>query len=176
MRPLRPHHVDLLPGEEFRPVVSADRYLVSNLGRVFSTIRSGRFLSQTVSPQGYRYVSLMIGDTPVKTLVHRIVAEAFVGGRSADFVVNHLNGDKLDNRAINLEWCSYGANNEHARSEGLNNAFGERHYAARLSQADVDDIRDRAARGEMHREIAAAYGIVRQQITKIINNQAWARS
>lgn len=37
---------------------------------------------------------------------HRKVAEMFVEGYVPDYVVNHINGDKTDNRASNLEWIS----------------------------------------------------------------------
>jgi hypothetical protein len=44
-------------------------------------------------------------------LVHRLVAEAFLGVEDA--VVNHKDGDKRHNSDTNLEWCSQGANVEH---------------------------------------------------------------
>lgn len=176
---LRPHQVKAiamlrLPGEEFRTVEWAPRYLVSDLGRVFSTIRSGRLLRQTISPQGYPYVSLMgSGGKPQKVLVHRLVAEAFLPRVSGLDVVNHRNGVKTDNRAQNLEWCTYGDNNQHAKDTGLSQAFGQTHYAALLTESDVREIRRLVSYGEMHKTVAAQFGIARQTVTKIANRQAW---
>lgn len=178
---LRPHQIRAMAmlrqslGREIRcvPVQYAPRYLVCDSGHVFSTVRKGRLLKPTISPQGYPYVSLMIDGKPHKIMVHRLVAEAFVEGRVPGLVVNHKDGDKQNNDYQNLEWCSYGANNDHARATGLSSALGETHYASKLTEADVRLIRARVSSGEFHHTVAADYGINRQQVTKIVNRQAW---
>lgn len=160
-------------GHMFRPVVGHGRYWVSDAGVVFSTIRAGRFLRPTISPQGYPYVSLMgSAGRPVKALVHRIVAEAFVANPAGLAFVNHRNGIKTDPRVANLEWVTAGQNNDHARATRLSLAFGETHYAAKLSDLAVLEIRRLGASGLLHREIAAQFGVRRQHITKIIAGQA----
>nr|WP_255430669.1 HNH endonuclease [Xenorhabdus sp. TS4] len=50
--------------------------------------------------------------------VHTLVAEAFLAGSGE--TVNHINGNKQDNRACNLEWASYSENHLHAVATGLN--------------------------------------------------------
>ena len=171
-----PHQPVPLEKETFAKIAGFERYLISNLGRVYSTIRAGRFLSATISPQGYEYVSLMAdGATrPEKSLVHRLVASAFCDGSGE--CVNHIDGDKRNNRAENLEWCSYGANNDHARDLGLSKAHSETHYLARLRNQDIPMIRERLASGEAHISIAAAYGIRRQTINRIASGKAWRRA
>lgn len=164
-----------LAGEEWREVEGFPRYLVSNLGRVFSTIRAGRLLKPALTNTGYEYVSLMRsgGAKGEKLLVHRLVAKAFVSGVGE--VVNHLDGDKRNNRDANLQWCSYAENNDHARDTGLTGNFGQTHYCAKLTEADVVAIRDRAASGEMHKVIASDFGVAREAVTKIVNRRTWRR-
>lgn len=51
--------------------------------------------------------------------VHRLVAETYIPNPLKKCCINHINGDKKDNRVENLEWVSSRENNEHARLNGL---------------------------------------------------------
>lgn len=164
----------LVDGKQWAVCEESPRYWISDHGDVFSTIRAGRIMSQTIGSHGYAYVSLMIDNKPVKKTVHRLVASCFVMGSGE--TVNHIDGNKLNNKSSNLEWCSYSENNNHARDMGLAMSFGESHYASRLKDSDILQIRAMAKSGVIHREIAKQFGVVRQQITKIANNAAWRRT
>ena len=55
-----------------------------------------------------------------KTLyVHRLIAEAFIPNPNNYPCINHINGNKKDNRIENLEWCTYSHNNKEAYKLGL---------------------------------------------------------
>ena len=81
-------------------------YAVSDTGRV----RSQRMVLKpfVVKSTGYMQVNL---SKRSRHFVHRLVAAAFCAPRGD--VVNHLNGDKADNRAENLEWTTQRENNIH---------------------------------------------------------------
>lgn len=158
----------------FRRIAEYPRYWVSANGDVVSTVRSGRELKQSKTPQGYPYVSLLRNGEVKKICVHRLVAECFLAGSGE--CVNHVNGVKHDNSVKNLEWCSYSENNNHARDNKLVKNFGEEHYAAKLKNDDIREIFSMAEQGMLHREIAEHFPVRRQAITKILNGQAWRRS
>lgn len=84
------------------------RYKVSSLGRVLSFIRykEGRILAQRVSNDGYLFIGLYDGDKQKTYLIHRLIAIHFIDNPEGLLQVNHINGDRRDNRLENLEWCS----------------------------------------------------------------------
>lgn len=51
--------------------------------------------------------------------VHRLVAEAFLGGPQPDLEVNHKDGNKSNNHWSNLEWVTQESNRAHAVRTGL---------------------------------------------------------
>lgn len=165
-----------ISGERWKLIAGLDRYMISDSGRVFSAIRSCRILSPTKTPQGYPYVSLMLDGKARKFTIHKLVALAFVENPLSLPVVNHKDGIKENNHYSNLEWCTYRENNDHARDNGLVHNFGEHHYAAKLTESDVRQIRQLLSSGLYHKDIANQFGVNRQQITKIANGQAWRRS
>jgi hypothetical protein len=71
-------------------------------------------LRQNVKRNGYKTVDLSKAGKATTTLVHRLVAEAFCDKPEGSDQVNHINYNRADNRAVNLEWCTCLENNRHA--------------------------------------------------------------
>ena len=110
--------------EEWRDVVGYEGlYQVSSEGRVKSfKWNKERFLKPRGNRGGYLQVNLYAGGgKPKKFYVHRLVCEAFHDNPDNKPQVNHVNEDKADNRACNLEWCTaeentnFGTRNERSR-------------------------------------------------------------
>ena len=83
---------------------------------------SNKFLKPD-NVQGYLQCTLSINNNPKRYKCHRLVAMLFLDLPSnyVMLVVNHKDGNKLNNHYSNLEWCTYDYNNYHARINGLNN-------------------------------------------------------
>ena len=105
-------------------------YQVSNLGRVRSLDRytdrldsvgnsrelfvKGKILKPAIMKKGYLRVSLSIGHRQATSLqVHRLVAQAFVQNPEKLPQVNHIDENKTNNRADNLEWVTNKENSNH---------------------------------------------------------------
>ena len=87
-------------------------YQVSNLGRI-KNLKSGMILKPQERRHGYLSVWLYGNGKRKQLSIHRIVAEAFCNHPVGKDEVNHINEDKQDNRAENLEWVSHKENSVH---------------------------------------------------------------
>lgn len=121
--------------EEWKPIpVYEGLYDASNMGRIRSTpgktTSSARFqkrvwktrimkFKQEHTNRGDYRVSLWKDRTHKDWLVARLIAMAWHGVPEDGMTVNHINGDYLDNRSENLEWCSLADNIRHGFYTGL---------------------------------------------------------
>lgn len=84
-------------------------------GEFKHTLSPERELGVFLNNRGYHYVKL----GKFTRMVHRLVAQGFCQNPESKPFVNHLDGNKLNNSASNLEWCTTAENNHHARVTGL---------------------------------------------------------
>lgn len=118
-------------------------YKISNLGRVksmakeWTCCKGGKrnkeetFMSICTNAQYYNF---NLRKNNVKTFcnLHRILAEHFIPNPDNKPEVNHINGNKHDNRLENLEWVTCSENIKHAFDKGLKKQYKRgRHYTAK---------------------------------------------
>lgn len=102
-----------LVDEKWLPVRSFEAsYEVSDCGGVRS-LRTGKPLAQRLWNSGYRGVQLWAGNKAYSRSVHRLMAEAFLA-IAPGMQVNHIDGDKENNRIDNLEAVTPSENLKHA--------------------------------------------------------------
>lgn len=106
-------------------------YQVSNYGRIKGVKRRckhkkgtrhvpEKILSPSKNEYGYRYVGLSANNVIYMRRVNRLVAKAFHPNPKRLPEVNHIDGDKDNNRSDNLEWSTISDNRKHAWRLGLN--------------------------------------------------------
>lgn len=96
-----------------------ENYSINPNGQI-KNIKTGLTLKAKKSKMGYEEIQLRDSNHKSKWfLVHRLVAEYFCGGQQDGMVVNHIDGDKLNNNASNLEWVTQSENLKHAYETGL---------------------------------------------------------
>ena len=93
-------------------------YEVSDTGLV-RNIKTQMVLKPSTTVYGYEQVGLY--NFPAYSLcrVNRLVASAFIANPNNLPYVNHIDGNKRNNKASNLEWCTAKDNTQHAYDTGL---------------------------------------------------------
>ena len=95
--------------EEWKFVYGYPHLIVSSTGKVRSLL-SDREITPFISNRGYQRVTLCKDGKSKIFHVHRLVAEAFVPNPNGYDTVDHIDGNKLNNNADNLQWLSRGSN------------------------------------------------------------------
>lgn len=123
-------------------------YEVSDNGRVRRSVGdghnaiSGHILKSRPDKDGYIIVHLCKNGKPKTFKVHRLVCEAFNGPalNKTDYECQHINGTRSDNTPLNLKWGTPKTNAQDRDLHG-NTRKGENHSKSRLSQQEVDCLR-----------------------------------
>lgn len=155
-----------------RQINGYPNYKVSAKGAIIST----RGLRKThVNPHGYHQVDLWKDGKSKTFRVHTLVAQAYIGDRPKGYVVNHKDGNKLNNHWTNLEYVTSRENTLHAHRTGLaKGRKGVKHHKARLNPDKVRQIRKLyAAGGETFYTLADRFGVADTTISGVVNRHTW---
>lgn len=157
-------------------------YEVSNLGRIKSLskrwsvgIKKETVLRPSISKAGYLRVVLCHNSIKKHITIHKLVATHFCTNDNGNKIINHKNGIKSDNRADNLEWCTYSENALHAFSQGLvKPQKGERNGNTKIKEQDVSKIKRLYKEERLSQiKIGLIFGISQTQVGRIVNNKRW---
>ena len=154
-----------------------DGYTITADGKIISS-KTGqkRVLKPRKNERGYLYVNLCKEGTYKTHKVHILVAKAFVPNPQGLTQVNHIDGNKENNNAKNLEWCTQSQNLRHAFRIGLMKPLrkGEKSEFAKLTEREVREIRlkyiPRVYTIEM---LAKEYGVSKDNISQIVRRVTW---
>ena len=156
---------------EWQPIDG--RYLVSRAGEIKNT--NGKIIGQWKNDNGYMLVRLSAPRRVER--VHRLVAAAFVQNPRGMDIVNHIDCDRSNNDASNLEWCTQAENLQHSSNLGrMQRDFwvGKRSPNAALADDQVRKIRsDYAAGGVSLNGLARKFGISKRAIGRIIHKETY---
>jgi DNA-binding transcriptional regulator YiaG len=171
--------------EEWRPIVGYENlYQVSNLGGV-RRFSDWFAMSFHIGNGGYKNISLYKNGGKKRFRVHRVVMASFVGPCPHEMEVNHMDGNKSNNRVENLEYVSGEQNKLHAIRMGLiasgdrngtrthpeSVIRGEKSGQSKLTEDDVLEIRK--SFGFSMRCLARKYNVSKSTIEKVLHGFSW---
>lgn len=149
-------------------------YFVNEIGEVFSypkkTRKGIRKLLTNKHKQGYLLIDLCKNGKIKKHSVHRLVAISFLDNVENKEQVNHINGNKEDNRVENLEWNTRSENQKHAIKTGLRSAKGIKNSQSKLTENEVLNIFKDLRK---YKEISNIYNISVPTISGIKKGHTW---
>jgi len=97
-----------------------NKYIIKENGELYNfRFKLPRRIKGSIVGCGYAQIKLRKDGILERRYLHRIVAEAFIPNPLGKEQVNHIDGDKLNNNASNLEWVTPSENMKHAIKAGL---------------------------------------------------------
>lgn len=104
-----------------------NNYYIYDNGDVLN-ISTNKILKGSIGENGYKYYRLSKDNNKTMFYAHRLVAEHFLENPNFLPIVNHKDGNKLNNQLSNLEWVSCSENTKHAHDNNLIKQVSKREY------------------------------------------------
>lgn len=159
-------------------------YEISNFGNIRSLDRyvrdanglrliKGKILTPKNHTSGYYQIVLSKEGKNKYKYIHRLVAEHFIENYSELLVINHKDGNKINNNLLNLECVTQKQNIHHALKNGFMNISGENHYRAKFNNSEILKIRELYKEGKTLKELSILYNSNKPVICRIVNNKVY---
>lgn len=169
--------------DEWRPIPGYKDYEVSSSGRVRSIDRIVRSIrNNTPTDVFYKgrilklndsrgYFTVCVDGARRSHGVHRLVAFAFIGPCPDGMQVDHINGDRRDNRPENLEYVSPFENIRRAKATRAARGVAEA-SRIRLDPAKVVLLRNLSKRLSVL-DLSREFGISKQHVRRVLAHDSW---
>ena len=155
-----------------------DFYEVSNYGNIRNS-KTRKVRRNNILKKGYYFVNGSLGsrENKITFKIHKAVAESFIDNPNNLPMVNHKDGNKLNNYIGNLEWCTNAENVQHAYDNNLIKIRrGENSSSAKLTQDDVIYIRKHYVPRDKYfgtRALGRKFNVDHSTIMSVLKYETW---
>lgn len=149
-------------------------YRVFKDGRVFSC-KTGKEISQRPNKDGYATFTAGKKGNRTRVRTHRVVAELFVDNPNDYDEVDHLDGNRMNPNASNLEWVTHKENIKRAYARGSHDGriTGEKNPKAQLTETLVRQMRAEYRSGSRVIDIVDKYGCPWSTVNNAVKRITW---
>lgn len=151
-------------------------YQISNCGRVCRVkgyrCKKQRILKHGCNNRGYKYVNLWKNNQYKTYTIHTLVLKTFIGYKPEGKQCRHLDGNKHNNKIINLRWGTNSENQLDRATHGTTNR-GEQSYNAKLTNVEIHYIRYLIVSGITQSQIAKQFHVNPHTISDIKTGKTW---
>lgn len=145
---------------------------VSNRGHVRYKYKNTN-ISENFVPKRYSRIRATLNGKRTTLEIHRLVALAFVKNPFKKPHVNHIDGNKQNNKSSNLEWVTPKENTYHGIKNGLIRVVGEDNPSSILKEKQIPIIKSLYLSGVSSENIGNMFKVHRRTISDVVNNKTW---
>lgn len=160
-------HTKTIGSGKVKKIIGSKYHYAKENGDIISTYGGKeRVLKGWVNSEGYIHYDVINNSEKG----HRLIAQTFLPNPNNYPQVNHINGNKADNRVENLEWCDNAHNQQHAWDTGLQQKRTPPN--AVLTQLQADEIRKEYLSDKLsQRALAKKYNVSKTTIADILKGK-----
>lgn len=158
-----------------KEIVGFENYKATLDGDIIN--ENGKVLKGHIDKDGYRQILLYNNKKRKYFRQHRLVLRAFCPIENEHlYQVNHIDGNKLNNKLSNLEWVTPSENIRHSFMMGMSSQTGSKNAMPKLTEEDVIKIREIYIKGDKNFGVCALarmFNVTHSVISRIVNGKGW---
>ena len=163
-----------------RPIPGFPNYSITREGRIYShsCIRhTGMWLKPQTDQSGYTIARFQKGGGQHRRSISQLLLQTFVGPRPKGMVCMYIDGDRTNDKLLNLKWATPAQVAQGTVTRGTRyqpDNRGERQGCSKLTEEDVQEIRFLYRTGRYsQRTLADIFGVTQPAISRVLNRQTW---
>lgn len=149
-----------------------ENYIITVNGNVINT-NTDHMMKKQINNCGYYRVELSKSGKTKKMFVHRLVASAYIPNKDNHPQVNHIDGDKLNNKFSNLEWCTASYNHKHSfkyLGRPVTKCFDLENGKTKIKKEDIPGLIEKK-KTSTYRSMASQLGVHPKYLSLVLRGE-----